>query len=319
MALYIVSDQWYKERTDDSKKEAQKVMIAAAKLVREEIRVRSYNKDVYLGMNEIKSSEECQEFLTPTLRVFLDILIKDELKRDGIGQAITQAARPNSVISPLLFGIGIELHHVFGSKWLIKELSSLGFSITYNEVQLFKQSILQQQTLQSLSLPPFPTLGQFIADNADSNIRTLDETGTFHGMGIIDWYPRRNSQQITDQHVKCMTIHDAMTARSQKKIRTSKQHVDPSSARKDCDLADLDKLLDWFHDNNPFLCTSDDLHSLSTGLTAEKGDAINCDIAEEVGSKLQSKMDSVRYNGAIIKRSEQIKTLQDLQPGVRVG
>lgn len=140
-------------------------------------------------MNEIKSSEECQEFFTLTLRVFLDILIKDELKHDGIGQAITQAARPNSVISPLLFGIGIELHHVFGSKWLIEELSSLGFSITYNEVQLFKQSILQQQTLQSLSPPPLPTLGQFIADNADSNIRTLDGTGTFHGMGIIAWYP----------------------------------------------------------------------------------------------------------------------------------
>ena len=30
-------------------------------------------------------------------------------------------------------------------------------------------------------------------------------------------------------------------------------------------------------------------------------------------------MDSVSYNGAKIKRSEQIKTLQDLQPGVRVG
>ena len=54
------------------------------------------------------------------------------------------------------------------------------------------------------------------------------------------------------------------------------------SARKDRDLADLDKLLDWFHDHNPCVCNSDDLHSLSTGLTSEKGDAINCDIAEEV-------------------------------------
>jgi len=30
-------------------------------------------------------------------------------------------------------------------------------------------------------------------------------------------------------------------------------------------------------------------------------------------------MDSVSYNGTKIKQSEQIKTLQDLQPGVRVG
>ena len=105
MASYIVNDQWYKERSDDSKKESERVMIAAAKLVWEEIRGRSYNKDVYPGMNEIKSLEECQECLTPSLRVCLDILIKDELTRDGIGQAIKQAARPNSVISPLLFGM----------------------------------------------------------------------------------------------------------------------------------------------------------------------------------------------------------------------
>lgn len=204
MASYIVSDEWYKERNNDSKKESERVMIAAAKLVREEIRARNYNKDVYPGINEIKSSEECGDFLTPSLRVFLETLIKDELKCDVIGQAITQAARPNSVISPLLFGLGIELDHVFGSKWLTEELSSFGLSITYNEVQLFKQSILQQQTLQSLSPPPFPTLGQYIADNADSNIRTLDGTGTFHGMGIIAWYQRRSSQQITDQRVKRM-------------------------------------------------------------------------------------------------------------------
>jgi hypothetical protein len=82
MASYIVSDQWYKDRSDDSKKESERVMIAAAKLVREEIRARSYNKDVYPGLKEIKSSEESQEFLTPSLRVFLDIMIKDELKRD---------------------------------------------------------------------------------------------------------------------------------------------------------------------------------------------------------------------------------------------
>jgi hypothetical protein len=117
----------------------------------------------------------------------------------------------------------------------------------------------------------------------------------------------------------CAAIHDAMTIRSQKKIRTSEQHVDLSSARKGRDLTDLDKLLDWFDDHNPFVCNSSDLSSMSTGLTAEEGDGVNCDITEEVGSKLQSKMDSVSYNGAKIKRSEQIKTLQDLQPGVRVG
>ena len=142
--------------------------------------------------------------MTPSLRVFLETLIKDELKCDEIEQAITQAARPKSVISPLLFGLGIVLDHVFGSRWLIEELSSLGLSISYDEVQIYKQSILQQQTLQSLSPPPFPTLCQYSADNVDSNIRTLDGTGTFHGMGFIAWYQRQSSGQISEQHVKRM-------------------------------------------------------------------------------------------------------------------
>ena len=51
-------------------------------------------------------------------------------------------------------------------------------------------------------------------------------------------------------------------------------------------------------------------------MTAKEEDGVNCDITEKVGFRLQSKIDS--YNGAKIKRSEQIKTLQDPQPGVRV-
>jgi hypothetical protein len=65
MASYIVSDKWYKDRNEDSNKESERVMIAAAKLVREEIRSKNYNKDVYPGINEIQSSKECQDFLTP--------------------------------------------------------------------------------------------------------------------------------------------------------------------------------------------------------------------------------------------------------------
>ena len=139
--------------------------------------------------------------------------------------------------------------------------------------------------------------------------------GLTHGRGLIESV---RHQWVFTMPI-CASIHDAMTLRTQKKLRTSEQHVDLSSARKDRDHTDLDKLLDWFDDHNPFFCNSSDLCSLSTGLTAEEEDGVNCDITEEVGFKLQSNMDIMSYNGAKIKRSEQIKTLQDLQPGVRVG
>ena len=55
------------------------------------------------------------------------------MKQNSIGYAIIQASRPRSVIAPIMFGVGIEMYYVFGSKWLINELSHLGFSISYDE------------------------------------------------------------------------------------------------------------------------------------------------------------------------------------------
>ncbi len=72
-------------------------------------------------------------------------------------------------------------------------------------MELFKHSLLQHNTL-SLSPPPFPTLRQFSADNADSNTSTLDGTGTFHGMGMIMWYPRQHSQQMLKERIRQKAI-----------------------------------------------------------------------------------------------------------------
>ena len=69
--------------------------------------------------------------------------MKSDMKLAAIGHAITQAVWPRSVLSPLLFGTGVEMDLVFGSRWFIDELYSLGFSISYDEVNTFKQSILQ--------------------------------------------------------------------------------------------------------------------------------------------------------------------------------
>ena len=98
----------------------------------------------------------------------------------------TGSYRPRSVITPALFGLGVELDHVFGSKWLINELSQLGFSVAYNEVNRYKQSVIQSESLEKL-LTEYPqgTFTQWVADNVDHNVATLSGEGTFHGMGII--------------------------------------------------------------------------------------------------------------------------------------
>ena len=108
------------------------------------------------------------------------------MKQNSIGHAIVQASRPRSVIAPIMFGVGIEMDHVFGSKWLINELSHLGFSISYDEVMKYKQSVIHSETLDNLLSEYIPgTFTQWVADNVDHNVASLDGQGSFHGMGII--------------------------------------------------------------------------------------------------------------------------------------
>ena len=120
------------------------------------------------------------------LQTLLTTIVPSELKRNSIGHCIIQAARPRSVITPTLFGLGVEVDHLFGSKWLINELSRLGFFISYEEVTRYKQSVIHSESLENLLAEYFPgTFTQWVADNVDHNVATLDGQGTFHGMGVI--------------------------------------------------------------------------------------------------------------------------------------
>ena len=61
----------------------------------------------------------------------------------------------------------------------------MGLCSSYSEVQKFESSAVvakNQDTSHSLDLLHFL---QFVADNVDHNIDTIDGNNTFHGMGII--------------------------------------------------------------------------------------------------------------------------------------
>ena len=78
------------------------------------------------------------------------------------------------------------MDHVFGSKWLVNELSRLGFSITYDEGNRYQQSVIQSESLEDVMTEYLPgTFTQWVADNVDQNISTLNGEGTFHGIEII--------------------------------------------------------------------------------------------------------------------------------------
>ena len=155
-----------------------------------------HNQQNILDKNQLQDSKD---LLPPSLRLLMESLVSSEVKQSSIGQCILKAIRPNSFTPALLFGLGVEVDHMFGSKWLVNELAKLGFSISYDEVTKFKQSVV----LDESNDPQVCINGEFtqwIADNVDHNIITIDGKGTFHGMGVIAATISRNG--VIDHSIK---------------------------------------------------------------------------------------------------------------------
>ena len=90
--------------------------------------------------NEISDIKTCESLSLESLRKFLKMLLKGRLKRSSEGQVVISAARPRLVVLPM-FGFGAEMD-MFGSPWFIDELSKLGFSVSYDKIKCFKQSVI---------------------------------------------------------------------------------------------------------------------------------------------------------------------------------
>ena len=92
-------------------------------------------------------------------------------------------------------------------------------------------------------------------------------------------------------------------------MRTSRSHRD---------FRDLGKIQEWFNHHKPFNLSEHKLRSLSSGLTITDGNGINCHNTEEVRRKIQENLDNINVLEASIKKSEQVKSLDHLYPGIQV-
>ena len=122
----------------------------------------------------------------PLLQNLMKSLVRNQLKCSAISQCIVQGARPRSIITPLLFGLSVELDHLFASKTLLIQLARLGFSLSYDEVLRYKQSVVSPEAPGTVTCLSYPTaFTQYMADNVDHNVCSVDGRGSLHGMGII--------------------------------------------------------------------------------------------------------------------------------------
>lgn len=139
--------------------------------------------------------ENALSYLPELLILLLDTVLVGKDKKSkivSIGQAIMQAARPRTLTAPLQLGLGVQMHHYFGSRSLIDTLHRHGFCCSYSEVQAYERSAAVSGG-GGLSIPEGQTLVQYVADSIDHNITTIDGRNTFHGMGIIATITPRNA------------------------------------------------------------------------------------------------------------------------------
>ena len=133
MAEYIIRENerekgCAQESIDETKN---RILKAAGNLIKAEIREQIYTNEYYPSIDDIAS----KDWIPNNLQKLLRVLIQSEVKVQSIGQAIIKSST-RTALTPILFGLGVELDHVFGSKWLFDHLARLGFSVTSDEVKL---------------------------------------------------------------------------------------------------------------------------------------------------------------------------------------
>ncbi|KAJ8891390.1 hypothetical protein PR048_010906 [Dryococelus australis] len=132
--------------------EVQHMVETADKFIRQEICSQVYDCDVYPSVEEIK---------------FGNSDVKGYRKSLSTQHALTAAVRPLSFVSPLHVGLGAHLHRKYGSRLLTG--------------MLFEASVTAKAPATIYDSAHI----QFVFDNADYNVATLDGHRTFHAMGGI--------------------------------------------------------------------------------------------------------------------------------------
>lgn len=89
------------------------------------------------------------------------------------------AVRPRSFISRLQLGLSVFFHRRFGSKRLIQLFSSFGLCASYNDTMMYESAAVFNREPHILS-PESGTFVQYVADNADINVYTIDGHKTLH-------------------------------------------------------------------------------------------------------------------------------------------
>ena len=186
-------------KTNDVKKT---IIESAAELILNDIKRMDINKTEYPSVHSMADPLN-QLFMIPlSLQWFLDGIVKDKGKVTVWGQNIISMCRPRSGILPRNLALAIQLDHKFGSKWLIEELHSYGYCVSYSELQNYKYCHLKnKEANKEQAYELSDDIVQFVGDNIDLNIVSKNGNNAFHNMGVISVNPISSLPPRLDQNI----------------------------------------------------------------------------------------------------------------------
>lgn len=205
----------------DSESSDSMVLHKAVGILRSEISKVAFNSDSYPSSGEISISQ-CTHFVPTPLLNFLNWLCSKRAFESGTNITESHLAEGNllplvaichniiglshSIAAPIPFCLAVQMHHKFGSRELIDDLSSLGHAASYGELRRFLTSVAEEDmkmgdTYIPRGIGPYSaadaqTIVDAAIDNFDQNEETLDGKSTTHCMAAVLYQRSSNTSAV---------------------------------------------------------------------------------------------------------------------------
>ena len=131
------------------------------------------------------------------LKLISKLVSKDTITRESLSLSQSIQALISKNANQTTLGLGIKLHHHFGSRELISLLHQYGYVCTYDEVQRFRTSVAKYTGERDYTSRGLRKNGKIIAswcDNYDLQVNTPNGQRETHSMAI-EW-----RQQVPDHN-----------------------------------------------------------------------------------------------------------------------
>ena len=86
-------------------------------------------------------------------------------------------------------------------------------------------------------------------------------------------------------------------------------HPDLGKSRTNRDMNDLNKILDFLRQHNPFTSKDQRLHCVTSGIASGDCDNVNCCEAESVGNTIMQSMNDKKFSDVTLIRKDRVRTL----------